>query len=115
MTIGQRVEGTVKIVQGFTNDLNATAFSAVTNQCLWMGGSVTFTLVAAILLLRGDGAGKELAYALLAAWGVKSGITAASGHGKRLTDKGYIEAKLRGEAHARASGTHAALSEEDVK
>ena len=101
------------------NTLNTVSFASLTNQGLWMMGSLVFTGVAAWLLTRPDqfnetgvliasGAGMrtvgfELAAALLFAWTGKSAINAASRYGKSKTAVPYVEAKERG----KASGTPA--------
>jgi hypothetical protein len=100
------------------NSVNTVSFSSLTNQSLWMMGSLGFTFVAAWLMMRPDqfneagvliasgsgmrAVGVDLAMALLFAWTGKSAITAASRFGKSKTAVPYVEAKERGKATAKA-------------
>jgi hypothetical protein len=100
------------------NSVNTVSFSSLTNQSLWMMGSLVFTFVAAWLMMRPDqfneagvliasgsgmrAVGVDLAMALLFAWTGKSAITAASRFGKSKTAVPYVEAKERGKATAKA-------------
>jgi hypothetical protein len=105
-------------VREWINTLNTVSFASLTNQALWMMGSLVFTATAAWLLTRPDqfneagvliasGAGMrtvgfELAAALLFAWTGKSAISAASRFGKSVTAVPYVEAKERAKAMAPA-------------
>jgi len=100
----------------FNNTLNTVSFSSLTNQFLWMIGSIAFTVVACWLMVRPDqfnatgvliasgsgmrAVGFDLAASLLFAWTGKSVVTAASRFGKSATSEKYVKAKAEGKAAA---------------
>jgi hypothetical protein len=115
----------------WNNTLNTVSFASLTNQGLWMMGSLVFTCVAAWLMTRPDqfnatgvliasgsgmrAVGFDLAAALLFAWTGKSAINAASRFGKSKTAVPYVEAKERGKASAQVSVTPAVHAEKVEK
>lgn len=115
-------------VWGFINTINTVSFSSLTNQSLWIMGSLVFTGVAAWLMIQPDrfndvgvliasGAGMrnvgfDLAGALLFAWTGKSAITAVSRFGKSKTAVPYVEAKERGKAAVQAEVERARVTAE---
>lgn len=85
------------------NTLNTTSFSSITNQLLWIVGSLAMTTLVVWLGVTGHAEFKELAYALLFAWTGKSGISALDAQGKRKTANSHVEAKGRADAMVAAA------------
>jgi hypothetical protein len=83
----------------WVNTVNTVSLSSLTNQGLWIMGSLAFTGLVWWLAWH-DKPYIELAGGLLFAWTGKSAITAFSRYGKSTTAVPYVEAKERGKASA---------------